>query len=44
MVQAEAAEVWVERKAELLEGSRVLKKGLVEWGWSVQGSRLSTGA
>jgi len=30
MVQAEAAEVWVERKTELLEGSEVLKKGLVE--------------
>jgi len=30
MVQAEAAEAWAERKAELLEGSGVLKKGLVE--------------
>jgi len=30
MVQAEAAEVWGEQKAELLEGSGVLKKGLVE--------------
>jgi len=30
MVQAEAAEVWAEPKAELLEGSGVPKKGLVE--------------
>jgi len=30
MVQAEAAEVWVEQKAELLEGSGVPKKRLVE--------------
>jgi len=30
MVQAEVAEVWVEWKAEQLEGSRVPKKGLVE--------------
>jgi len=30
MVQAEAVEVWGEQKAELLERSRVLKKGLVE--------------
>jgi len=30
MVQAEAAEVWAERKVELLEGSGVPKKGLVE--------------
>jgi len=30
MVQTEAAEVWAEQKAELLEGSGVLKKGLVE--------------
>ena len=30
MVQAEAAGVWAERKVELLEGSEVLKKGLVE--------------
>jgi len=30
MVQAEAAEVWVEQKAERLEGSGVPKKGLVE--------------
>jgi len=30
MAQVGAAEVWVERKAELLEGSEVLKKGLVE--------------
>jgi len=30
MVQAEAAEVWVEQKAEQLEGSGVPKKGLVE--------------
>jgi len=30
MVQVEAVEVWTEWKAERLEGSRVLKKGLVE--------------
>jgi len=30
MMQVEAVEVWVERKVELLEGSRVPKKGLVE--------------
>jgi len=30
MVQAGAAEVWVEWKAELLERSEVPKKGLVE--------------
>jgi len=30
MVQAEAGEVWGEQKAELLEGSEVLKKGSVE--------------
>jgi len=30
MVQVGAAEVWAERKAELLEGSEVPKKGLVE--------------
>jgi len=30
MVQAGVVEVWAERKAELLEGSEVLKKGLVE--------------
>jgi len=30
MVQVEAAEVWAEQKTELLEGSRVPKKGLVE--------------
>jgi len=30
MVQAEAAEAWAEWKAELLEGSGVPKKGLVE--------------
>jgi len=30
MVQAEAAGVWAEQKAELLERSEVLKKRLVE--------------
>jgi len=30
VVQAEAVEVWAEWKAELLEGSEVPKKGLVE--------------
>jgi len=30
MVQTEMAGVWVEWKAELLEGSEVLKKRLVE--------------
>jgi len=30
MVQVGAVEVWAERKAELLEGSKVPKKGLVE--------------
>jgi len=30
MVRAEAVEVWGEQKAELLEGSGVPKKGLVE--------------
>jgi len=30
MVQAEAAEVWAERKAELVERSGVPKKGLVK--------------
>jgi len=30
MVQVGVAEVWAEQKAELLEGSEVLKKGLVE--------------
>jgi len=30
MVQAGVAEVWAERKVELLEGSEVPKKGLVE--------------
>jgi len=33
-----------ERKAELLEESRVPRKGLVEQGRSVQGSWSSTGA
>jgi len=44
MVQAEAEGVLVERKAELLEKSGVQRKGLVEQGWSIQRSRLSTGA
>jgi len=43
-VQAEAKEVLAEWKAELLEKSKVQRKGLVEQGQSVQGSRLSTGA
>jgi len=44
MVQAEAEGVLAERKAELLEESGVQRKGLVEQGWSVQGSQSSTGA
>ena len=44
MVQVEAEVVLAEQKAELLEKSRVQRKGLVGQGRSVQGSRLSTGA
>ena len=44
MVQVEAEGVLAEQKAELLEKSRVQTKGLVEQGWSMQGSRSSTGA
>ena len=44
MVQVEAEGALVERKAELLEESRVPRKGLVEQGQSVQGSRSSTEA
>ena len=43
-MQAEAKGVLAEWKAELLEKSRVQRKGLVEQGQSVQGSQLSTGA
>ena len=44
MVQAEVEGALVEQKAELLEKSRVLRKGLVEQGRSVQGSQLLTRA
>ena len=44
MVQAEAEEVLVEWKAELLEESRVQRKGLVKQRQSVQGSRSLTRA
>jgi len=44
MVQAEVEGVLAERKAELLEKSEVQRKGLVEQGRSVQGSRSSTRA
>ena len=43
MVQAEAEVVLAERKAELLEESRVQRKGLVRQGRSVQELRSSTG-
>ena len=43
MVQVEAERALAERKAELLEESRVPRKGLVEQGRSVQGSQSSTG-
>jgi len=42
MVQVKAEGVLAEQKAELLEESRVQRKGLVEQGWSVQGSWSST--
>ena len=42
MVQAEAEGTLVEQKIELLEESRVLRKGLVEQGRSMQGSWSST--
>ena len=44
MVQVEAEGALAERKAELLEESRVPRKGLVEQEQSMQGSRSSTGA
>ena len=44
MVQAEAEGALAEWRAELLEGSGVPRKGLVEQGQSVQGSRPSTRA
>jgi len=44
MVQVEVEGVLAEWKAELLEESRVQKKGLVEQEQSVQGSQLLTGA
>ena len=44
MVQAEVEGVLAEQKAELLEKSGVHRKGLVEQGRSVQGSRSSTRA
>ena len=43
IVQAEAEGALAEWRAELLEGSGVPRKGLVERGWSVQGSQSSTG-
>ena len=43
MVQVETEGALVEQKAELLEESRVPRKGLVEQGRSVQGSQSSTG-
>ena len=43
MVQVEVEGVLVERKVELLEESRVQRKGLVKQGQSMQGSRSSTG-
>ena len=44
MVQVEAEGALAKRKAELLEESGVLRKGLVKQGQSVQGSWSSTGA
>ena len=44
MVQAETEGALAEWKAELLEESRVPRKGLVEQGQSVQGLQSSTGA
>jgi len=44
MVQAEAEGALAEWRAELLEGSGVPRKGLVEQGRSMQGSQSSTGA
>jgi len=43
MVQVEVEGVLAEWKAELLEKSGVQRKGLVEQGQGMQGSRLSTG-
>ena len=42
MVQAEVEGALAEWRAELPEGSRVPRKGLVEQGQSVQGLRSST--
>jgi len=44
MVQMEVEGILAEQKAELLEESRVQRKGLVEQGRSMQGSQLLTGA
>jgi len=44
IVQVEAEGALAEWRAELLEGSEVPRKGLVEQGRSVQGLRSSTGA
>ena len=44
MVQAETEGALAERRAELLEESGVLRKGLVKQEQSVQGSWLSTRA
>jgi len=44
MVQVEAEGILAEQKAELLEESKVQRKGLVEQGRSVQGSQSLTGA
>jgi len=44
MVQAEAEGALAKQKAELLEESGVLRKGLVKQGQNVQGSWSSTGA
>ena len=44
MVQAEVERALAERRAKLLEESGVPRKGLVEQGWSVQGSQSLTGA
>jgi len=43
MVQAEAEGALAEQRVELLEESRVPRKGLVEQGQGVQGSRSLTG-
>ena len=43
MVQVEVEGVLAERKVELLEESRVQRKGLVEQGQNIQRSQSSTG-